>query len=431
MRKVIILLLLIGFGYELNAQNFNYYQSGLLIDAYNNPYQRAFTDIDGNKKVQFSILPIDIGSRFSGQFGTVFGNIFFGEDINRKFFKGTLEERNSALKNRINIGNILLKVRLSKKHNSELLIANFNVADNSIVFSNNMLRFLTQFNGPFPNASVPDFFTSKGYATAYNKTTLGYRTDLTKKLSIGINGHYYAGVAYAGYDFNSTGLSLSADSSAIQLALKGNAYTSFNPEGTQIDQKIISDIKRNTNMGFGVSIGAQYHLNDKINLTFAYNDIGFIKWNTQSYIYAIDTQLTYQGVNMMDSQWAENYSKDVWNALKVTSENKQFRTGIRTGFDIGFNAKFGKRLATSFVCTYQPYIRNAQFTAISQLRVIKNWWWAFNFGKGFNRNSMVGTAIYLNSKGANFYLGTEQIGAAFLKSSNFGMSANLGFALKF
>lgn len=411
------------------GQNYNYYRTGLLIDAYDNPYQTTFKNLKG-KNVIFSILPIQQNFRFSGKFGTTAGNLAFGENIGNKFFTSSYDSKFSSILNQARIGTFIMRIKLSEKHNRELLIANVTEFDNRVLFSNNMLKFLTQFNGPFPDADVKDFLTMRGYATVFNRTTIGYRQTINDKLSVGINAHYITSLGYAGFNLSNTSLVLSPDSTSFQLAVKGSATVSFDPESKDLAGDLRNNVMKNQNSGLAATIGLQYDINNRFTTTLTIRDLGRVKFNSLSKTYTIDTVITYEGVNLIDTAWANDFADKIWSSAKSHVEQKSFTAPLRGGFDLGFKAQWFKIFSQSAIVSYQPYINNVQFTLVNQLKLSQTWYWAFNAGFGTSRNTMFGTALYLNSRPMNFYLGTEQIMGLMTKGVNLGLGVNFGLAFK-
>jgi hypothetical protein len=143
----------------------------------------------------------------------------------------------------------------------------------------------------------------------------------------------------------------------------------------------------NGNKGFGLDLGAEFDLNEKINIALAINDLGSINWSDEVKNYTVNnTQISYEGLDLKDTNdlggaLADTLSakfNDEENALsfKRSLDTRIFLGGTyqilpkgnisasitnkfilgkpNTSFGVGYTHKFGKILTASGTMTKKP-----------------------------------------------------------------------------
>jgi len=138
----------------------------------------------------------------------------------------------------------------------------------------------------------------------YHEIALGYARTINKKLSIGARVKVLSGVINSQTEQMNGYIRTDSDSIHIQtsdITFRNSGY------GLLSDDRDILSIYRSTlpfvsgNSGFGLDIGGQYQLNDKINLSASVTDLGYINWkeNTKSYSFK-NTTYSFKGFDVVD-----------------------------------------------------------------------------------------------------------------------------------
>ena len=186
----------------------------------------------------------------------------------------------------------------------------------------------------------------------YHEIALGFATDIGDKLSIGARIKFLSGVLNAQTEQVSGYLRTDADSIHItnsNIVFKNSGYNYFTE-----DLDILS-MYRNTlpfvggNNGFGLDIGIQYHITDRINLSASVTDVGYINWkeNTQSFSFD-DVTYSFKGFDVVDlinndganNDFFQNELDSLGNLYTLQeNENIAYKSSLVSNFYTGFDYK--------------------------------------------------------------------------------------------
>ena len=186
----------------------------------------------------------------------------------------------------------------------------------------------------------------------YHEIALGFATDIGDKLSIGARIKFLSGVLNAQTEQVSGYLRTDADSIHItnsNIVFKNSGYNYFTE-----DLDILS-MYRNTlpfvggNNGFGLDIGIQYHITDRINLSASVTDVGYINWkeNTQSFSFE-DVTYSFKGFDVVDlinndganNDFFQNELDSLGNLYTLQeNENIAYKSSLVSNFYTGFDYK--------------------------------------------------------------------------------------------
>jgi len=181
-----------------------------------------------------------------------------------------------------------------------------------------------------------DFTKLEGDVSLYTEAALGYSKQLDKKWLVGGKLKFLIGSANisngndrflleAGVDkWTLKGTGTANYSGPVQLK-NINSYKDF----TYSTPSNASGWLNPSGIGAGIDIGFEYHLNKKIRLSGAINDIGFIRWtaNTQNYQYGVD--YTFNGIHAFKSNSTITSFQDLYNQFVL---NNTFIDSISTTF---------------------------------------------------------------------------------------------------
>ncbi|ADQ78993.1 hypothetical protein Palpr_0841 [Paludibacter propionicigenes WB4] len=217
---------------------------------------------------------------------------------------------------------------------------------------------LALYGTPDINANNYNFATLQTDMTAYTELAAGFSRQEDEQLTIGaklklllgnvnISNTNKAARLYAGIDKWVLNLNGSVNVSAPVAYRVDSGYQSVSVSSNNR----VGDWLKPAGVGAGVDVGAVYRLNDKLTLSGAITDLGFIRWtkNTQNFNYTSD--LTYDGItqqtangtnfqNIIDKITTGNYVSDSLNNVLQTAivsrrSNNHYFTGTTAKINLG------------------------------------------------------------------------------------------------
>lgn len=175
----------------------------------------------------------------------------------------------------------------------------------------------------------------------YREYYLSYSSQFGGRFRYGLAVKYLQGISNLRTLDNS--LSLSTDENFFDLRLSGDfSYQTSNTSMLRNDTSITVVSKTpfwSNNSGFGVDLGMEIDVNEKIKIGLSVLDLGFINWKNRSQFHqsSFDT-LAYSGEDLLDlfanpgntaSTDLEGLSTDsILNLLEVNSEDTEYSTNL-------------------------------------------------------------------------------------------------------
>ena len=319
-----------------------------------------------------------------------------------------------------NVDKFLAKIKDKNSFEPELMIQLFQIGfsvgndtyvffdindrvDGNIVLPGDLFKLALKGNEGFVGSRI-DWSSLRGDIKYYREYGLGFSRNFTDRLRIGIKGKLLTGIAGASIDNKSLGITVNDDySHTLDANLAVNIsgpVTVYTDSKNNIDSVIFDDSRFKTskgiteflsgkkNMGLGLDIGATYDLTDRITLSAAITDLGFIRWKRDITNLKADNQFEFSGLNMLDvfngTKTIDEVGKDMLDSLKnafVVSRSKApFTTYLPFGISLGgsFNVtqKFsvgllsysriiGKQIRESVTVSANINLGNAFSTSLS------------------------------------------------------------------
>ena len=173
----------------------------------------------------------------------------------------------------------------------------------------------------------------------YREVGLGFSTNLSSNFRIGIKGKLLFGIAGLSIDNRSFGLSapnnyLNTLSADLTLNMSGPVEFKINSDHTI--RKVVFDKNRfktsggifdflsgKQNTGLGLDFGATYDISDRLMISAAVTDIGFIKWKKDVTNLLVKSRFEFGGLNIVDVINGTMTFEDLGNEL-VDTLNKAF-----------------------------------------------------------------------------------------------------------
>ena len=188
-------------------------------------------------------------------------------------------------------------------------------ADANIVFPGDLLRLGFQGNEGFIGQSI-DLSTLRTDASIWHEIGIAASKNVTPKLRVGARVLVLSGVASAFLANRGVTLTVNDDYTHTvnaDMALNISAPVNFITEedgsihGAEFDnarfdddRNIIEYLKAMANPGLGIDLGAEYRFNDKLAVSAAVTDLGFIKWKRDRQDITVNTTFDFNGLTMQD-----------------------------------------------------------------------------------------------------------------------------------
>lgn len=202
----------------------------------------------------------------------------------------------------------------------------------SFYYPKHAMEYLLHGNGEFIGQEVREN-NIRGGGTYYREFGIGYSHQLTvlgdKKLRVGLRTKFIQGFLQANVDKDAY-VSFLTNPDTYSVTVSTNRPV-FNTAGFDAIEEG-SYLSGNPNKGFGIDIGADMEINDKISVALAINDIGSINWKEDVKNYElIESEATFGGLDLRDLDNAGDVLADTVEQLfdYVETENS-FKSKLNT-----------------------------------------------------------------------------------------------------
>jgi hypothetical protein len=250
--------------------------------------------------------------------------------------------------------------------------------DGNIVLPGDLFRLALKGNEEFVGSKI-DFSSLRGDIKYYREFGAGFSKSITDKLRIGIKGKLLFGIACASIDNKSLGITVNDDYShtldanlginisgplTVTMDSKNNiSDVVFDDDRFKTKNGVISFLSGKQNMGLGLDLGATYDLTDKIVLSAAITDIGYIRWKKDVTNLKANNQFEFSGFNMKDyfsgDKTLDDIGQDMLDSLKnaftVSNTSAPFTTYLPFGVTFGGSYNVTKKV-TLGVLSYSRII---------------------------------------------------------------------------
>ena len=233
-------------------------------------------------------------------------------------------------------------------------------------------------NGEFVGSKI-DFSSLRGGMKYYREYGLGFSRSFTDKLRIGIKGKLLSGIASASIDNRSLGVAVNDDySHTLEADLIVNASAPilvykdfennidsivFDKDRFENSSDYIRYLLSGKNLGLGLDLGTTYDITDKIMVSAAITNLGFIKWKRDVFNFKSKNQFEFSGLNMVDvingtitfDSLASQMVDSLRNAFKVSDSNDSFTTFLPWGVTLGGSYDLTKNISVGLL-SYTRFI---------------------------------------------------------------------------
>jgi hypothetical protein len=226
--------------------------------------------------------------------------------------------------------------------------------EGNIVLPGDLLRLALKGNEQFVGSKI-DLSSLRCDIKGYNEFGVGYSKNFSEKLRIGIKGKLLFGIACASIDNKSLGVAVNNDYShtiyadmAVNISgpLTVNMDSKNNISGIDFDNDRFKNTNGITdffsgrkNMGMGLDLGATYDITERIVVSAAITDLGFIRWKKDITNLKANNRFEFSGLNMHDvvngTKTLDEVGTDMLDSLKnafvVTRSKAPFTTYLPFG----------------------------------------------------------------------------------------------------
>jgi hypothetical protein len=250
--------------------------------------------------------------------------------------------------------------------------------DNNIVIPKDIFELALKGNAGFVGSKI-DLSTFGGDMKYYHEFGLGYSKDVTSKLRIGVKGKLLFGVAAASINNKALGItvnddyshSLDADMTVnFSAPLKVYINTDHNIDSIIYDKTLmdtrsekIDHILGKKNTGVAFDFGATYDISDKLIVSAAMTDIGFIKWKKDINNLNAESQFDFDGLDMKKvfsgaktlDEVGQEMLDSLKNSFKASDTRAPFTTFLPFGVTLGGSYNVTKSFSVG-VLSYSRFI---------------------------------------------------------------------------
>lgn len=223
----------------------------------------------------------------------------------------------------------------------------------NLVFPRDLIRLAFLGNQEFAGQTF-NLSDTRADFNYYREIGFGAAKNITPKLRIGAKARLLFGIAGGSLQNSALNLTVNQDftnSLEANMALDVSGPVNFLDEDSDgiIDKVDFDDDEADRfftnfkNAGFGLDIGAQYSLNDRIIISASITDVGFIRWKSNLTnleavsnieLRGIDFDDIYEGNATIDDLY-ENMLDSLTGAVKISYSEKRFTTKLPLGASLG------------------------------------------------------------------------------------------------
>ncbi len=291
------------------------------------------------------------------------------------FMKGTSDSVISFLNSETSTDNFLSKIRqrnsLEVETSVQLFGLGFTVGkdiyifldindriDGNMVLPGDLFRLGLKGNEQFVGSTI-DLSPLRGDLKYYREYGFGFSKNFTSKLRIGVKAKILSGIAAASIHNSSLGITVNDDYThtinadlSVNMSAPLNVY--LNNDNT-IDSISFDDKRFDTssgrndfflgkkNMGLGLDIGATYEITDRIVVSAAITDLGFIRWKKDLTNLNAKSNFYFSGLSLddviNDTKTIDEVGQDMLDSLKssfvVSNTKEPFTTFLPAGVTLG------------------------------------------------------------------------------------------------
>lgn len=332
-KRLLSICILILLAQQLKAQQYGLFNTKTLFDGFENPAQKVFTLDSSRQYASNFLLPyfgVNAASKGNSDFVRRLVNegIYKSQDIplERKGLNTLYQHTNAYL--------LTLKIYNSYKYQKELGFSWQFRTDALAKYTNETLIMIDDANRinntPFRNG----IFNDKGYGLSYHQFSVTYRENYTKRLAFGAKLSLLSGTSYHQLNIVESGLKNTSGSGFPEVGFSGTYRATFIDDKELSSNTLMPTFK---NPGASISLGTSYQSKSGYFLMANLKDLGFIKWNNQSYYKRINSNITIGDPN----QSTADTKKQLKDAIAKDPDREGFYSATNAKIDVMLSKSFG------------------------------------------------------------------------------------------
>jgi hypothetical protein len=240
--------------------------------------------------------------------------------------------------------------------------------EGNIVLPGDIFKLALKGNEGFIGNEI-DLSSLRGDMKWYREVGLGFSKNYSNKLRIGVKGKLLFGIASASIDNKSFGITVNDNythtlDADLAVNMSGPVIVTLDADqniksiklddsGFNSSSGIIGFVSGKKNIGLGLDIGATYSISEKLMVSAAITDLGFIKWKKDVTNLKSDGHFEFSGLNMVDvvngTKTIEELGKATLDSLKdhfkVNDYKDPFTTYLPFGVTLGGSFSPSKRFS--------------------------------------------------------------------------------------
>lgn len=237
--------------------------------------------------------------------------------------------------------------------------------EGNVAVPGDLFRLALEGNEQFVGSKM-DLSSLRADVKYFREAGLGFSKNITSKLRIGVRGKVLFGIAAASIDNRLLNITvndsythtLNADLT-VNLSAPVNAY--INSQNT-IDSIVFDDSRfdsgsnianyllKTPNLGFGLDIGAEYRITERMKVSAGIADIGLIKWKRDLTNMKAESTFEFSGIDLLDvyngkmtfDSLATELLDSLKNSFYLTDSNIPFTTYLPLGVTLGGSYNLSK-----------------------------------------------------------------------------------------
>ena len=434
-KKLVFIFFFLLTASESWSQQFGLFNSGTLYDAFENPSQKAF-QADSSRKFAFNffIPTISFDAAFRGPAEENFKTLIYNKIINGRNINAEPGDANliTATSN-----NYMLMIRIFKsvEYNQEIGFSWQIRNEGRGNLTNATFSILDDYR-VFEGEQYENILNNKGYNQSYNQYSFNYREDYNKRLSLGVKLSLLSGITYNSIDINQSSLNIRPNEKEFDVSVNGNYKSSFAEE--DLNSGIFNPTFHDP--GLSASMGASYKFKGGWFLMGNLKDIGFIKWNKNSYSYNLNSA-EIQITDAASPDADERLEKEINKMLTTKKNNVSYTSMINGKVEALINRKFGN-YEPNLILSKNLFYEGGHVALANNLKV-RNY--VFTAIADYNLDNYIalGGQFMIKTPNVEFFVGSDQVLKTYqttrsllssnpqYSTGNSAASAYFGFALKF
>jgi hypothetical protein len=250
--------------------------------------------------------------------------------------------------------------------------------DGNLVIPGDLFKVALKGNEAFAGSKI-DLSSFRGEMKYYREAGIGFSRNITPRLRMGVKGKLLFGMGAAYIRNNSLAITVNDDYSHVidaDLSLNLSAPVTVTKEANgdikniefdnsvfDTQAKAVKYMTNTGNFGLGIDIGATYDISERIQVSAAVTDLGYIRWKrdvtnlkaSNHFVFnGLDLSKVIDGSKTLDVVGTEMVDS-LKHAFKVSDSYDPFTTNLPVGFTAGGSYKLTRSVSLGLM-SYTRFI---------------------------------------------------------------------------